>query len=341
MKTLSLVFLAILPLISSHCSALDVNSNGSVDAPTYNASTFVEPDIRMPEASAVFNTLWPTEFKRWELSDTALAKMNAYIDDRITTKSTVELEMVFQNTIDVWHKEWTTDLARLSVATFSDYPVPEPMFVLGTDQQFMIDELLLRDREAHPVGGVCGHVGELPQGCAYGGTVWKGLELGPAGSHTGAGYIPHEYFHLVQDNLDPGPGGQTLPPGDPFYRPIWFIEGSAEFVGPALVNYAGLGRYVDNHPWFSNYKPAEDTAILAHFESFNGGYGSYDYGRLATEYIVANVGVEGLVNVWVYLGEGDPFDVAFSRSLGISIPEFYKLFDIIAVNLAEDGIELR
>lgn len=100
----------------------------------------------MPQASAVFDSPWPTDFLRQELSDTALAKTNAYIDDRVAVAGPASVEMVFQETIDEWHWGWTTDLAKLSVQTFSDYPVPDPLFIIGSEQQFMIDELEKRGR---------------------------------------------------------------------------------------------------------------------------------------------------------------------------------------------------
>ena len=344
MKTPAALLTLALTLTLGSCSATEQMPSSEeppVEELADEAEATSEPDRRMPEAAAVFDTPWPTDFARAELSDTALAKFNAYVDERVDTKPSVALTMVLQDTIDPWHEGWTTDLARLSVATFSDYPVPDPLFILGTDQQFMIQELVVRGRETHPVGGVCGYEGEIPQGCAYNGVVWKGLELGPAGSPTGPGYIPHEYFHLVQDNLDPGPGGQTLPPGHPFYRPVWLIEGSAEFVGPALVNYAGLGAYGDNYPWFGSYAPVEDSGILANFEKYESSYGPYDYGRLATEYIVANAGVDAFLNIFVYLGEGDSFETAFERAVGLSVADFYAAYDSVIANLAEDGIALR
>lgn len=300
---------------------------------------------RLPEASPVFDTPWPTDFSRQELSDTALARMNAFIDEKVTSSESVVIETAFQDNIDPWHWDWMTNLATFSVTAFSDYPVPDPLFIAGTDQEFMIAELEARGREMHAQGGVCGHVSYEVGGCAFKGTVWQSMALPDEGMFDDIqenllAIIPHEYFHLVQDNLDPGPGGQVLPPGDPFYRPVWFIEGSAQFVGLALINYAGLSTYDDNYPWFGNYSPAGREGILTNFEKYEGGYGPYDFGRLATEYIVASVGVESLMNVWVYMGEGDPFETAFERAVGISVADFYEAYDQVIVTLEKDGIAL-
>ena len=302
---------------------------------------------RLPEASPVFDNRWPTDFSRQELSDTALARMNAFIDEQVASSEPVVIETAFQDNIDPWHWDWMTNLATFSVTAFSDYPVPDPLFIAGTDQEFMIAELEARGREMHPEGGVCGHVmfDHEVGGCAYKGTVWQSMALPDETMFDDIqkallSIIPHEYFHLVQDNLDPGPGGQVLPPGDPLYRPVWLVEGSASFVGDSLLNYSGLGTYDDNYPWFAAYAPPTNDGILTYFEKYEGGIGPYDYGRLATEYIVASVGVESLMNVWVYMGEGDPFETAFERAVGISVADFYEAYDQVIVTLEKDGIAL-
>lgn len=349
MRTRGLICAVTASIVLASCASpanLPDREVATAEVPSAVEDVTDDREPRMPQAARVFDTLWPTDFSREELSDTALAKVNAYIDQRVVRGGPVDVEIVFQDTIDEWHWGWTTDLAKLSLQTFSDYPVPEPLFVIGDHQQFMIDQLEELGRDAHPQGGVCGHVDMGPHvgGCAYKGTTWQSMPLPDEGMFDEIqknllAIVPHEYFHLVQDNLDPGPGGQTLPRGDPYYRPAWFVEGTAHFVGLAMINYAGVGSYDDNYPWFAQYAPAGEQGILAEFES-PGGYGPYDFGQFATEYIIANVGVEPLMNVWVFLGEGASFEAAFERAVGLSVTDFYATFDVVVANLSEDGIAL-
>jgi hypothetical protein len=151
MRTPGLVFaLALAASIMLASCASPANPPGPEDSAVEEPSEVEEVtdhrEPRMPQASAVFDSPWPTDFLRQELSDTALAKTNAYIDDRVAVAGPASVEMVFQETIDEWHWGWTTDLAKLSVQTFSDYPVPDPLFIIGSEQQFMIDELENRGR---------------------------------------------------------------------------------------------------------------------------------------------------------------------------------------------------
>jgi hypothetical protein len=126
MKTPAALLTLALTMTLGSCSTAEQMTSSEEPAAeelAEGAAATLEPERRMPEASPVFDTPWPTDFARAELSDTALAKMNTYINERVHMKDEWAIEWVFQDTIDPWHYAWTKDLAKLSVATFSDYPV--------------------------------------------------------------------------------------------------------------------------------------------------------------------------------------------------------------------------
>jgi ABC-type phosphate/phosphonate transport system substrate-binding protein len=58
-----------------------------------------------------------------------------------------------------------------------------------------------------------------------------------------------------------------------------------------------------------------------------GSSDPYNYGSLATEYIVASVGIEPLMTIWKLAGQGASFEDAFEEALGISVQDFYAAYD--------------
>jgi hypothetical protein len=67
-----------------------------------------------------------------------------------------------------------------------------------------------------------------------------------------------------------------------------------------------------------------------------GSNDPYNYGSLATEYIVASVGIEPLMNIWKLAGEGASFEDAFEDALGISAQDFYAAYDDMIVSMVLD-----
>lgn len=53
----------------------------------------------------------------------------------------------------------------------------------------------------------------------------------------------------------------------------------------------------------------------------------YFLGRIAFEYLVANVGFEGLMVIYRALNSGLSFEDAFVQGTGISLDEFYDAFE--------------
>jgi hypothetical protein len=54
----------------------------------------------------------------------------------------------------------------------------------------------------------------------------------------------------------------------------------------------------------------------------------YGIGAIATEYLVANVGMDKFLNVYREVGKGRSFSVAFLNATGISLADFYSAFEL-------------
>lgn len=290
-----------------------------------------------PVVSEAFTTPWPSGFTRRELADSALAKTYEFLERREQGSGDQYLTMVFQDTVLEFHREWISDLATLAADAFSDSLDEDLLLVLGTEGAFLVETLDARGRELVPGFEMCCFSGDT--GVAYLGTAWisspsyfttEGLPIAPFVAPT-----PHDFFHLIQDSLDKGPASQVYPPGNPLYRPLWFTEGTAEFMGYALVSYRGYHPYWGNHFIARASDAARDDLLLSRHEEMKTPKSDdpYHYGQLATEYIVASVGVEPLMRVWELLGQGASFDDAFEEALGISVQDFYAAYDDMIENM--------
>lgn len=310
------------------------------DAVAKTPEVTTEPEHRIPVVSAVFETPWPSGFTRQEMADSALAKTFAFFDQRSAGANEELLTIVYQNTVLDVHQEWGTELAELTIDAFADYLADETLLVVGTEGAFFIDTLKSTQYELMPGFEHCCATGIA--GIAYKGTSWvslpNALDAEPLPDAQAAGIIPHELFHNIQDSLDKGPGSQVLPPESEFYRPLWFIEGSAEFIGFAMVDYGGTWPYFADRFAITpgeQILAAEEDFLLARYELNNGDYRAYTYGAIATEYIIASVGVEPLMNIWKLAGQGASFEDAFEEALGLSVADFYAAYDDMIVNMAE------
>jgi len=294
-----------------------------------------EPRERRPEpkVSEAFDTPWPSGFSRRELADTAIARAYAFFDDREVGASESLLTIVHQDTVSEFHRDWADNLARLTVDVFADSLSEEILFVTGTDVEFLDENLESRGLPLHPGGvdGSSGYVCGAYQGWAFVSLRAFSLDRMPRSNFTAC--VPHEIFHVIQDSLDKAPGSQVLPPGHEHYRAHWFVEGSAQFVGHALASYAGYYRYWGVHETMLDADLREERPYLRSFETWERGWASYRWGQLATEYIVANKGVESLMNIWALLGAGETFEGAFEQALGISVADFYAAFDLMNLEM--------
>ena len=61
----------------------------------------------------------------------------------------------------------------------------------------------------------------------------------------------------------------------------------------------------------------------------------YGIGQAAAEYLVASVGMQKVMDVYVKIGAGQTFATAFQDSIGISVDEFYTLFESVRGNFTK------
>ena len=156
---------------------------------------------------------------------------------------------------------------------------------------------------------------------ANGGPCINCANEGWATSDDGLGAVtPHEIFHIWQKSAYKRKGNNNLDPSNPLNPPVWFNEGSADLFGYLIYKertkfYQGVGSYRDYQP-LKMYSTRNLDPWLP-----------YVLGRVASEYIVASVGMERFLQIFFNVGEGLDFPSAFEKATGVTLDFFYEKFD--------------
>ncbi|MFM1953231.1 MAG: hypothetical protein RL187_440 [Actinomycetota bacterium] len=286
-----------------------------------------EPSV--PQASAIFDTPWPSGFTRRELADTAIAKTWEFLDNRTVGAHETLLTSVHQDTVVIFHQELSDGLAEVTVDAFAPYLPDNVLLITGTNHEFL--------EETHAAQGRVFESDPFPRGgnvcVAWNGVAWVSMptfmkiDALPVDKNLTA-CVPHELFHVAQDNLDKAVYGEEASQcqGDKS-RPLWLVEGSAQFMGHAIVSHQGHHEYWGKHFTAGAADLKGPRPLLESREPWESGWEAYTWGSLATEYIIASVGIEPLMEIWAQAGQCIPFDEAFTTALGITVDDFYAAFD--------------
>lgn len=135
--------------------------------------------------------------------------------------------------------------------------------------------------------------------------------------------VYHETFHMVSLQLDKRTlMGFSANEAENFGA--WFVEGSADFFAYAVANVSDDQNYYGRSPKYV-------AGDLSRSSSMFYDKDLYGIGTLAIEFLVANAGVDSVMNVYRYIGEGYSFPEAFEKAMGISLENFYLLFDKLEI----------
>jgi hypothetical protein len=275
----------------------------STPAPTPKASQFP------PLAPNPFQTPFPNEFTRDQMVSAALINLDSYI----ATYSSIKSYKLIVG------PEFNSNLVEISSyvqKSYSALPFPagykKTIVVITNNRDFGEREIsdfgIDRSDANNAVGGPC-------MNCAGEGWSISDNGLGPV--------VPHEIFHVWQKSAYQRKGNNNPDPNNPLNPPVWFDEGSAEFFGYGLYRervkfYEGVGAYPTsrNLQSLKSYSTRNLDPALP-----------YLLGRIASEYIVASVGMERFMQIFFNVGAGQDFPQAFEKATGIALNLFYEKFD--------------
>jgi len=139
----------------------------------------------------------------------------------------------------------------------------------------------------------------------------------------------HEFFHAVQERIS---GGVPSPDGLGI-APQWFWEGPATFIGLQTASYLGLASYITEGRDFavmrSNGTPTKSSLLSEVIKNNDTPKDAdpYGIGAIATEFLVANVGIEKFMEVYKNLGKKKKFADSFKTATGVELTDFYAMFE--------------
>jgi len=168
----------------------------------------------------------------------------------------------------------------------------------------------------------------------------------------GGSLLAHEYFHLVQRTLSKNPNGAFIKVGQPDTVnafPVWFIEGTADYVGFAVGALSQNATYWQGRARMFSYSPPDDSInknAIADYEirtccGNNTPTYPYHIGRVATEYIVASIGFQKMLDIWVDVATTRNFETSFENVTGISKEAFYAKFDQVRTKVGLPPVSWR
>lgn len=303
----------------------------SVDESDISESDTESEETEEPEEKVLaspFANPWPLDFIKQDLTDAALDNARTYMANASSTRT---VKVVFEEGFPDSEKAWISRIAEKSV---NAYPMPSglvPLVVVGTTDAF-VSETIALNGFSHQGGFPCGRETTYETYCAE--SNWAALnymasaknprEFNSPGKKA---VIAHEIFHVWQLSIHSSEVGRNFDPNSPQGLPVWLNEGLANFVGFAVAQIYGVESYQPGRDrQVVNYMTNSSVPLSEHRDWQHDPYG---IGMAASEYLVASVGLEKVLNIWFELQRGKSFSDAFGDAVGIELTEFYQIFEQI------------
>ena len=237
---------------------------------------------------------------------------------------------------------------ELDVKLFGQFFTKQSTTVLGSNEKWVVDQLNANGGKYEQCDANSGNQGLnycLDQGASQGYVITSDQDYqatNPGGD--GSALLSHEYFHIVQRALLGSNNGiptRSDANGSKDSIPVWFVEGTANFVGFSVAALALDATYWEGRPTMFKYAPKTPDVnrnTLEDYEIRNGpGNNSPTYpyiaGQLASEYLVASVGFQKMLDIWLDFKNTKNFEKSFENAVGISKDAFYSKFEAARGNL--------
>ena len=311
------------------------------------------PSVTTANGVEIF-TPWSTSATGKLISDTAQVKFREWAQSQVSPGQNHKL-IIQENFPNNRRKAFQLTDA-LGSRLFSQFVLGNSATVLGTSDQWVVEQL-------NANGGIYKKCSEnfvnagldycLDGGKTQGYVVINDAIYDPANlGYDGSALLAHEFFHIVQFQMAGLERKQFTQDGfadTTNLFPVWFSEGTANFVGFSVATLALGSTYWESRPAMFRYappSPATNRNTLKDYEIRNGpGNDSPTYpyviGQFATEYLVASVGFQKMLDVWITFKKINDFEVSFEKAVGIPLDEFYGRFEKVRTNMGLPEISYK
>jgi len=231
---------------------------------------------------------------------------------------------------------------ELGLRLFGQYFSRQSTTVLGTNEKWVVDQLNANGGLYNSCNVNSGNGGLnycINADTTHGYVITSDMKFQPGNPGVdGTALVAHEFFHLVQGALASNSMGISTKSGEKGSEgafPVWFTEGTANFVGFSVAALAMNSTYWEGRTMMFQYAPRTPFAnrnTLADYEIRNGPGNSsptYPYiaGHVATEYLVASAGFQKMLDIMIDYKTTKDFEKSFESAVGISKTEFYENFE--------------
>lgn len=306
--------------------------------PTASSAPVATP-TPTPTPEIVYATLW--EKYKWSkpsssasIAAAATEKFKSYAATNRSASTTVKI--VAQDGVDTTLLKWVTDGSTFVSKVFT-YPQLSGPFVavLANDKTFAEkaynDNGFSRDAKS-----LADYFDKAPASGGppntYNNTMIKNNNL-LVNDKIGIMQMPgHETFHFIQKSI----AGKSATPDGLGIAPQWFWEGPAVFVGLQAANHLSLANYATEGRTFAVKRSISGpvkSLKLSEVTKNDASSDPYGIGAIATEFLVANVGMEKFMDVYNNLGKGLSFPDSFKAATGVELTDFYAMFEEVRSSL--------
>ena len=296
---------------------------------------------------------WSTNIDSKMLSDEAQKNFLAWVQTR--TGATKNHTQVIQENRYTSRISLLKKADDLSAQLFSSYFSQGSKTIIGATESWTVDQLAKAgwnspncNNQYMPGVSLCLD-GIMRQGYVITGD--SSYDESRPGSD-GAALLAHEYFHLVQSNLGSSASRLGMKSGDASSAnafPAWFVEGTAEFVGYSVGALSQSASYWNGRSAMLSYSPPgpstnrnsiSDYEIRVCCGNDTPTY-PYNIGLVASEYIIASVGFQKMLDILIDYKKTQNFEKSFETVTGISKSVFYEKFDQLRTKVGLPAISWK
>jgi hypothetical protein len=296
---------------------------------------------------------WSTNIDSKMLSDEAQKNFLAWVQTR--TGATKNHTQVIQENRYTSRISLLKKADDLSAQLFSSYFSQGSKTIIGATESWTVDQLAKAgwntpncNNQYMPGVSLCLD-GIMRQGYVITGD--SSYDESRPGSD-GAALLAHEYFHLVQSNLGSSANRLGMKSGDASSAnafPAWFVEGTAEFVGYSVGALSQSASYWNGRSAMLSYSPPgpstnrnsiSDYEIRVCCGNDTPTY-PYNIGLVASEYIIASVGFQKMLDILIDYKTTQNFEKSFETVTGISKSVFYEKFDQLRTKVGLPAISWK